>query len=30
VVEYMVQAEGFDYADEFYEGDDDFALIDEF
>jgi hypothetical protein len=30
VVEYMVQAEGFDYADELYEGDDDFALIDEF
>jgi hypothetical protein len=30
VVEYMVQADGFDYADEFYEGDDDFALIDEF
>ena len=30
VVEYMVQADGFDYADEIYEGDDDFALIDEF
>jgi len=26
----MVQADGFDYADEIYEGDDDFALIDEF
>jgi len=30
VVEHMVQADGFDYADDFYEGDDDFALIDEF